>query len=292
MRYSVRSLARPLLENADKKLIKSKGEVNRLKILVCVKQVPDTTEIKIDPVTNTLIRNGVPSIVNPFDKNALEAALQLKDKYGAEVTVLSMGPGQAAEALRECYAMGADNMVLVSDRAFGGADTLATSYTLSAAIRALGEFDLILCGKQAIDGDTAQVGPEIAEHLGIPQVTYAADIELNDTTLTVTKEQEDCYEKIEVKLPALLTAVKSLNEPRYPNIRRKMQANRMEVRTLTAADLPELDPARLGLKGSPTKVKKTFVPPVHSTGVRVEGKDAGEQVGNLLKLLSEAKITF
>ena len=129
MRYSVRSLARPLLENADKKLIKSKGEVNRLKILVCVKQVPDTTEIKIDPVTNTLIRNGVPSIVNPFDKNALEAALQLKDKYGAEVTVLSMGPGQAAEALRECYAMGADNMVLVSDRAFGGADTLATSYT-------------------------------------------------------------------------------------------------------------------------------------------------------------------
>ena len=127
MRYSVRSLARPLLENADKKLIKSKGEVNRLKILVCVKQVPDTTEIKIDPVTNTLIRNGVPSIVNPFDKNALEAALQLKDKYGAEVTVLSMGPGQAAEALRECYAMGADNMVLVSDRAFGGADTLATS---------------------------------------------------------------------------------------------------------------------------------------------------------------------
>ena len=246
MRYSVRSLARPLLENADKKLIKSKGEVNRLKILVCVKQVPDTTEIKIDPVTNTLIRNGVPSIVNPFDKNALEAALQLKDKYGAEVTVLSMGPGQAAEALRECYAMGADNMVLVSDRAFGGADTLATSYTLSAAIRALGEFDLILCGKQAIDGDTAQVGPEIAEHLGIPQVTYAAD----------------------------------------------MQANRMEVRTLTAADLPELDPARLGLKGSPTKVKKTFVPPVHSTGVRVEGKDAGEQAGNLLKLLSEAKITF
>lgn len=123
-------------------------------------------------------------------------------------------------------------------------------------------------------------------------MTYAADIELNDTTLTVTKEQEDCYEKIEVKLPALLTAVKSLNEPRYPNIRRKMQANRMEVRTLTAADLPELDPARLGLKGSPTKVKKTFVPPVHSTGVRVEGKDAGEQAGNLLKLLSEAKITF
>ena len=183
-------------------------------------------------------------------------------------------------------------MVLVSDRAFGGADTLATSYTLSAAIRALGEFDLILCGKQAIDGDTAQVGPEIAEHLGIPQVTYAADIELNDTTLTVKKEQEDCYEKIEVKLPVLLTAVKSLNEPRYPNIRRKMQANRAEVRTLTAADLPDLDPARLGLKGSPTKVKKTFVPPVHSTGVRVEGKDAGEQADNLLKLLSEAKITF
>lgn len=266
--------------------------MKNLKILVCIKQVPDTTEIRIDPVTNTLIRNGVPSIVNPFDKNALEAALQLKDKYGAEVTVLSMGPAQAAEALRECYAMGADNMVLVSDRAFGGADTLATSYTLASAIRSLGEFDLIFCGKQAIDGDTAQVGPEIAEHLGIPQVTYAAGIEVTEDGLIVKKEQEDCYERIQVKLPALLTAVKSLNEPRYPNVMKKMKANRMEVRTLTVDDLPEIDRSRLGLKGSPTKVKKTFVPQVRSGGMKIPGETAAEQVSCLLDKLADAKITF
>lgn len=263
-----------------------------MNILVCLKQVPDTAKVKFNRETNTLDRTGVENIMNPYDRQALEVALCLKDKEGAKVTVLTMGLPQATDILKEAIAMGADDGVLLSDRVLGGSDTLATSLALAAAVKHLGDFDLVLCGKQAVDGDTAQVGPEIAEHLGIPQVTYAADIELNDTTLTVTKEQEDCYEKIEVKLPALLTAVKSLNEPRYPNIRRKMQANRMEVRTLTAADLPELDPARLGLKGSPTKVKKTFVPPVHSTGVRVEGKDAGEQAGNLLKLLSEAKITF
>jgi electron transfer flavoprotein beta subunit len=218
--------------------------------------------------------------------------LQLKDKYGAEVTVLSMGPAQAAEALRECYAMGADNMVLVSDRAFGGADTLATSYTLAAAIRSLGEFDIIFCGKQAIDGDTAQVGPEIAEHLGIAQVTYVAGIEIKDDCVEIKKEQEDCYERIQVKMPVLLTAVKSLNEPRYPNVMKKMKANRMEVKTLTADDLPELDRSRLGLKGSPTKVKRTFVPKVREGGMIIEGEDAKEQVTGLLNKMAEAKITF
>ena len=261
-------------------------------ILVCIKQVPASNKVEVDPVTGVLLRNGADSKMNPYDLYALETALKIREEVGGTISVISMGPPQAMTVIREAFAMGVDRGALLSDRRFGGADVLATSYTIAQGIKKMGDFDLILCGKQAIDGDTAQVGPEIAEHLGIPQVTYAADIELNDTTLTVTKEQEDCYEKIEVKLPALLTAVKSLNEPRYPNIRRKMQANRMEVRTLTAADLPELDPARLGLKGSPTKVKKTFVPPVHSTGVRVEGKDAGEQAGNLLKLLSEAKITF
>lgn len=263
-----------------------------MKILVCVKQVPDTTEIRIDPKTNTLIRSGVPSIVNPFDKNALEAALQLKDQYGAEVTVLSMGPSQAADALRECYAMGADHMVLVSDRAFGGADTLATSYTLAAAIRSLGEFDIIFCGKQAIDGDTAQVGPELAEHLGLAQVTYVAGIEKKEEFLIIKKEQEDCYEKIQVKMPVLLTAVKSLNEPRYPNIMKKMKANRMEVPTLTAKDLPDLLPERLGLKGSPTKVKRTFVPSVRKTGLMILGGDANGKVSELLDKLAEAKITL
>lgn len=263
-----------------------------MKILVCIKQVPDTTEIRIDPVTNTLIRSGVPSIVNPFDKNALEEALKLKDTYGAEVTVLSMGPSQAEAALRECYAMGADHMVLLSDRAFGGSDTLATSYTLSEAIRMLGDFDLIFCGKQAIDGDTAQVGPEIAEQLGIPQVTYAAGLEIREDTLIVKKEQEDCYERIQVKLPVLLTAVKSLNEPRYPNVMRKLKANRTEVRIITAADLPGIQTERLGLKGSPTKVKKTFVPAVHKEGIVIEGETTEEKVRGLLDKLAEARIAL
>ncbi|MBU2699573.1 electron transfer flavoprotein alpha/beta subunit, partial [Sporomusaceae bacterium BoRhaA] len=149
-----------------------------MEMVVCVKQVPDTTEVKIDPVTNTLVRQGVPSIVNPFDKNALEAALQLKEKNGGKVTVVSMGPPQAKDALKECLAMGADEAYLVSDRAFGGADTLATSYTLAAALKKLGKFDLILCGKQAIDGDTAQVGPEMAEHLGIAQITCCSKFEV------------------------------------------------------------------------------------------------------------------
>ncbi|MCI9105867.1 MAG: electron transfer flavoprotein subunit beta/FixA family protein, partial [Lachnospiraceae bacterium] len=196
------------------------------------------------------------------------------------------------DALRECYAMGADHMVLVSDRAFGGADTLATSYTLAAAIRSLGEFDIIFCGKQAIDGDTAQVGPELAEHLGIAQVTYVAGIERKEDYLILKKEQEDCYEKIQVRMPVLLTAVKSLNEPRYPNVMKKMKANRMEVLTLTAKDLPELIPEKLGLKGSPTKVKKTFVPSVRKAGVMILGGDASGKVSELLDKLTEAKITL
>ncbi|MDF2634543.1 MAG: Electron transfer flavoprotein alpha/beta-subunit, partial [Pelosinus sp.] len=164
-----------------------------MEVLVCIKQVPDTAEVKIDPVTNTLIRQGVPSIVNPFDKNALEAALQLKDKHGGKVTVISMGPPQAKDALKECLAMGADRAILVSDRAFGGSDTLATSYTLAAAIRKIGTYDIIFCGKQAIDGDTAQVGPEIAEHLEIAQITYVAKIEVDGDTVSVEREYEEGY---------------------------------------------------------------------------------------------------
>ena len=293
MRYSVRSLARPLLENADKKLIKSKGEVNRLKILVCVKQVPDTTEIKIDPVTNTLIRNGVPSIVNPFDKNALEAALQLKDKYGAEVTVLSMGPGQAAEALRECYAMGADNMVLVSDRAFGGADTLATSYTLKTAIDKIetleGKFDIIFCGKQAIDGDTAQVGPEIAEHMDCPQITYAIEAKVENDEVLVKRETGEGYEVLAAKMPCVITVTKPSFSPRYPTIKSKMAANRATINTLTAADIP-VDAERIGLKGSPTKVKKSFTPPQKQGGVVVKEDSPEASAQKLFELLNSAHI--
>jgi len=260
-----------------------------MEIVVCVKQVPDTTEVKIDPVTNTLIRQGVPSIVNPFDKNAVEAALVLKEKHGGKVTVISMGPPQAKDALKECLAMGADAAILVSDRAFGGADTLATSYTLAAAIKKLGTVDLILCGKQAIDGDTAQVGPEIAEHLGIPQVTYVAKVEVDGTTARLEREHEDGYEVIEVNTPVMLTFVKSANEPRYPTVKGTMRANRAEIPVWTLADL-EVDEAKLGLKGSPTQVRKIFTPKQRTQGVLIQKDTAREAVAELIAKLSEAKI--
>jgi len=258
-------------------------------IVVCVKQVPDTTEIKIDPQTNTLIRRGVPSIVNPFDKNALEAALQLKEKHGGKITVISMGPPQAKDALKECLAMGADTAILISDRKFGGADSLATSYTLAAAIRKLGAYDLILCGKQAIDGDTGQVGPEIAEHLGIAQMTYVTKIDVAGDTVRLEREQEDGYEVHEAKLPLLVSVVKSINEPRLPTIKGTMKANRTEIGVWTADDL-EVNEKRLGLKGSPTQVRKTFTPPQRTQGVIIQMDTARESVGELIKKLSEAKI--
>lgn len=261
-----------------------------MEIVVCVKQVPDTTEVKIDPVTNTLIRQGVPSIVNPFDKNAVEAALQLKEAYGGKVTVLSMGPPQAKDALKECLAMGADAAILISDRAFGGSDTLATSYTLASAIRKLGNFDIILFGKQAIDGDTAQVGPETAEHLGIAQVTYASKIEVSGDTARVEREHEEGYEIIEVKLPAVATIIKTLNyEPRYPTVKGTMKANRTEVPVWTAADLT-VEEGHLGLKGSPTQVRKIFTPPRRVQGVLIQKDTAREAVAELMQKLSEAKI--
>jgi electron transfer flavoprotein alpha/beta subunit len=261
-----------------------------MEIVVCVKQVPDTTEVKIDPVTNTLIRQGVPSIVNPFDKNAIEAALQLKEAYGGKVTVLSMGPPQAKDALKECLAMGADSAILISDRAFGGSDTLATSYTLAAAIRKLGSYDIILFGKQAIDGDTAQVGPETAEHLGIAQVTYASKIELSGEVAKIEREHEEGYEIIEVKLPAVVTVIKTLNyEPRYPTVKGTMKANRTEIPVWTAADLTVKE-ERLGLKGSPTQVRKIFTPPRRVQGVLIQKDTAREAVAELLQKLSEAKI--
>ncbi|WP_371361887.1 Caffeyl-CoA reductase-Etf complex subunit CarD [Sporomusa rhizae] len=261
-----------------------------MEIIVCVKQVPDTTEVKIDPATNTLIRQGVPSIVNPFDKNAIEAALQLKEQYGGKVTVISMGPPQATEALQECLAMGADEAVLVSDRAFGGADTLATSYTLAAAIQKLGTYDVIFCGKQAIDGDTAQVGPEIAEHLGVTQVTYVSKMEIEGDTAKIERENEEGYEIIEAKLPVLVSVIKSLNyEPRYPSVKSTMKAKRAQIPVWTSADLA-VNPERLGLKGSPTQVRKIFTPPQRTQGVVIQKDTAREAVTELIQKLSDAKI--
>ena len=190
-----------------------------MKILVCVKQVPDTNEVKIDPVKGTLIRDGVPSILNPDDANALEAALQLKDKDpSVQIAVITMGPGQATYMLRECLAMGADEAYLLSDRAFGGADTCATSTTIAAGIRKVGGVDVIFAGRQAIDGDTAQVGPQVAQRLGVPVVTYVQDIRMGDGKVTVQRQMEDGYEVIEVQTPCLLTCVKELNEPRYMSV--------------------------------------------------------------------------
>lgn len=259
-------------------------------ILVCIKQVPDTAEIKIDPVTNTLIRAGVPSIVNPFDKNALEAAVQIKEAHGGSVTVISMGPPQAKVALKECLSVGADKAVLISDRLFGGSDTFATSYILASAIKKLGKFDLILCGKQAIDGDTGQIGPEIAEHLGITQVTFVANIEVKDDTIIVNREHDEGYEVIEAKLPVVCTVVKSINEPRYASIKSKMKANRSVIEELTVADLPELDQSKIGLKGSPTRVKKSFTPPRKESGIRIQEETGRESAVKLFEILIAANL--
>jgi electron transfer flavoprotein alpha/beta subunit len=254
-------------------------------ILVCIKQVPDTAEIKIDPVTNTLIRTGVPSIVNPFDRNAVEAAVQIKEAHGGTVTVISMGPPQAKVALKECLSVGADRAVLISDRLFGGSDTFATSYILASAITKLGQFDLILCGKQAIDGDTGQIGPEIAEHLGITQVTFVAKIEVKEDSVIVNREHDEGYEVIEAKLPVVCTVVKSINEPRSATIKSKVKSNKAVIEELTAADLPELDKTKIGLKGSPTRVKKSFTPPRKESGIRIQEETGSESAVKLCEML-------
>ena len=228
-----------------------------MKIIVCIKQVPNTTEIKIDPITNTLKRDGVPSIINPDDKTAIEAALQLKEKCGATVTVITMGPSQAEKALREALAMGADEAFLITDRAFAGSDTLATSTILAAAIKKLGA-DVVFCGRQAIDGDTAQVGPQISEHLDIPQITYAAAIDYNADhgSLIVKRQFEDRYQTLEVKGQCLITILSTLDTPRYMNVWDIIAQDEKEIGIITFNDI-EVDPAEIGLKGSPTKVKST-----------------------------------
>ena len=255
-----------------------------MNIVVCLKQVPDTTVVKIDPKTGTLIRDGVPSIINPEDKHALEAALQLKENYGAHVTVVSMGPPQAKNALREALCMGADEAILLTDRAFGGADTLATSKTIAAAIREL-EYDIIFAGRQAIDGDTAQVGPEIAEHLEIPQVTYVQNVEFDGSDLIVNRDLEDGYELIKVQTPVLLTAIEELNHPRYMNVQYIFDTVDKEVKIMTAADL-DIPVEELGLKGSPTKVKKSMTKEAKGAGEIIK-ESAPEAVAYVLGKLKE-----
>lgn len=255
-----------------------------MKIIVCVKQVPDTTEIKIDPVKGTLIRDGVPSIMNPDDKGGLELALRLKDQHGAHVTVISMGPPQADVILREAFAMGADRAILLSDRKFAGADTLATSYALSGLCRTL-DYDLIIAGRQAIDGDTAQVGPELAEHLDLPQITYVADAKrLDNGNLLVHKENEDSVQVLEVEGKCLLTVLASAFEPRYMSVNGIMKAYDREVE-VWGADKIDVDESKLGLAGSPTKVFKSFPKALKAPGEvhEVSEEEAVELIVNKLK---------
>jgi len=255
-----------------------------LNIVVCIKQVPNTNEVKLDPVTGTLIREGVPSIINPDDKAGLEAALRLKDAEGAHVTVLTMGPPQADAALREALAMGADEAILVTDRAFGGADTLATSTTIAAALKTL-DFDLIITGRQAIDGDTAQVGPQIAEHLGIPNVSYAEEIKVEGNSLVVKRQYEDRYHTIKVQMPCLITALSELNQPRYMTPGGIFDAYReKEVKVITRADLT-VDDTSIGLKGSPTRVWQTFTKSLKAAGtlVQLDAEDSAEYMLDRLK---------
>lgn len=227
-----------------------------MNIIVCAKQVPDTTEIKIDPVKGTLIRDGVPSIMNPDDKGALELALRLKEQHGATVTVVTMGPPQADVMLREALAMGADRAILLSDRRFAGADTIATSYALAGCIKTL-DYDLILAGRQAIDGDTAQVAPEMAEHLGLPQVSYVIDAEKTDQGFIVKKENEDSVQTLEVDGKCVLTVLASAFSPRYMTVEGIIDAYNKEVE-VWSADRIDVEEDKLGLKGSPTKVFRSF----------------------------------
>ncbi len=249
-----------------------------MKIIVCVKQVPDTSgKVAVNP-DGTLNRASMPTITNPDDMNAVEAALALKDNTGAEVIVVTMGPPPAEGMLRELLAMGADRAVLVSGREFGGSDTYATSQILAAAIKKIGldKDDVIFCGRQAIDGDTAQVGPQIAEKLEIPQVSYAADIKKDGNSITVKRMLEDGFMEIKVQTPCLVTCIKELNEPRYMSIGGIMEAYSKEMQVFdyeTLKDDPLIDPTTIGLKGSPTNIFKSFTPPQKGAGMMLEGAD-------------------
>jgi electron transfer flavoprotein beta subunit len=253
-------------------------------VVVCIKQVPETTAVRINPETNTVIREGVKSIINPFDMFAIEEGVRLKERFGGTATVITMGPPQAESALREALALGMDEAILISDRAFAGSDTWATSYTLSCAIRKLNRYDVILCGKQASDGDTAQVGPGLSVQLDIPQVTYVKKIaDVKDGCAKVERMTEDGYEVLEVQLPALLTVVKEINTPRLPSLKGLMRAKQATVTRWAASDL-QADPKLLGLSGSPTLVTKVFTPKAPTGGQMLQG-DVSEIASQLVEAL-------
>lgn len=256
-----------------------------MKIIVCVKQVPDAKDVRLDPKTNTLEREGVQSIMNPYDQHAIEEAVRLKEELGGEVTVLSMGPPQAEAVLRQAIACGADRGVLISDRAFAGADTWATSYTLAKAINKIGDFDLILCGKQAIDGDTAQVGPGLAIQLDIPFLTCIQKVrEADEKEIVMERMMDDGYDVVAVEYPVLLTVVKDLNEPRVPSLKGKMKSKKAKIEVFSAEDVGA-DPSCIGLAGSPTQVVNVFPPPPRGEQAMLTGT-IDEQVEQLVEKLA------
>ncbi len=243
-----------------------------MNIIVLIKQVVAATSAKINPETGTLVREGVENILNPFDEYAIEEGLRLREKLGGKVVVLSMGPPQAKEAIRKAIGMGVDDGILLSDPKLGGSDTWATAYALSQAVKKFGEFGLILTGKQAVDGDTAQVGPELAACLDLPMISWVRKIEeISETKVRAERLMEDGYDVIESPLPALLSVVKEINEPRLESLKGKMRAKKYEPAVWSVADLPELDPAQVGLKGSPTRVKRTFSPQRQYKGTMLPG---------------------
>lgn len=260
-----------------------------MNIIVCIKQVPETTEVRINPETNTLIRDGVKSIINPFDMYAIEEAIRLKEKFGGKAIVVTMGPPQADAALREAVSMGIDEGILISDRAFAGGDTWATSYTLSKAIEKInkefGQFDVVLCGKQASDGDTAQVGPGISAFLDVPQVTYVKKIEeIKDGKAKLERMSEEGYDIVTSPLPAVFTVVKEINTPRLPGIKGMMRAKSAKITSWTAKDIGA-ETANTGLAGSRTSVVKIFTPPVRTGGQMITGEvpEVTEKLVGLLK---------
>ncbi len=250
-------------------------------ILVCIKQVPETNEVEVDEKTGVLKRDGIDSKMNPYDLYAIETALQLKEEQGGRVTVLTMGPPQAEEIIREGFMMGADAGYILSDRRFAGADTLATGYTLASGVKKIGEFDLLICGMQTTDGDTAQVGPAIAEILQIPHVAYVNKIEgVTETNLTVQKDMADSIERVEVSFPALITVTKEVNQPRLPSFKRKLETRDWEIKMLTLDDFADRKEEHYGLKGSPTQVERIFPPESNVEKTTWEG--SGEELAGLI----------
>lgn len=259
-----------------------------MNIVVCIKQVPDTTEVRLDPVKNTLIRDGVPSIINPDDKAGIELALQIKEQVsGSKITVVSMGPQQAELALREALAMGCDEAILISDRAFGGADTWATSSTIAGALKKL-DYDIIIAGRQAIDGDTAQVGPQIAEHLHIPQISYCEKLDVEGNKFVVKRQFEDRYHIIEIEPPCLITTLSEEITPRYMSIGGIFNAYKKDVTVWGLKDIEDkLDLSNIGLKGSPTNVKRSFTKQAKGKGVKLEGLTPEEAADAIVAKLQE-----